>query len=341
MGYVIWGHGGLDPSDTAKMETVALSAGTTLQFYADAGQGLIQNRKLLASFAELPAPWPPISDTGVTYNLGLAPFSDKELEILDGENAGWDGHTLLTVGKNLGAKPQLCTGDESTCPKDPRMVAGTVSGPRAHTCDGILGVYAGQELFWVACTSIDGFSDEAMGAVTTARGEAPENVRIGSDPDSVVANALAKAGMDPDGFPAWFDQQPDNEKAIMLRDPGLYAWDQGRDATQTQTEASNWVPTDRDIAIVSEGNQSYVKDGAEDYAHPWEIGGALVLLGNEHDASFHSWVQSCPDYQSGTFEIKRATFGAGKIVFAGVSGPLQGTVESMVEGFSDKKVVFE
>jgi hypothetical protein len=323
------------------METVALSAGTTLQFYADAGQMLLQQRRILASFDTLNAPWPPIDDRGVTYNLRLEPFSEAELTSLNGEAADWAGHTLLTVGKNLGCKPQLCTGDETTCPKDPRMVAGTVAGPRGHACDGILGTYAGEDLFWVACTSIDGFGDEVQGAVTSARGDAPSSVMMGQDPDSAIATALDFAGSDPTGFTQWFDGLPEEEKDVLLRDPGLYAWDQGRKGDQTQADAGDWVPTERDMATVSSGNQSYVKEGAEDFDHSWEIGGALVLLGNEHDPSFHSWVQSCPDYTSGTFEIKRATFGAGKIVFSGVPGPLQGTVESMVEGFSDKKVSFE
>jgi hypothetical protein len=334
MGYVLLGHGGLDVESgtmPADMEWVAIPSGTTLQFYSDTGQTLAYASKQLDLFESMTQPWDALDSTKVTYNLTL--HSAKELwpEELK-NNPGFAGHTLIRAGVDEPDPIRLCTGTRATCPTDPRQVASGAT----HTCSGILGKYAG-EIHWLACTVVSG--DQT--AVTAARGDAPPDALLGTDPDSIVAQALTYAADYPAYFPDWFDKRTDQEKELMLKDPGLYAWDQGRKGDAAAAGAGAWVPTEADLANVSEGNKSYVKEGAEDFEHTWEIGGALVLLGNEHDPSFHSWVQSCPDYQTGTFEIKRATFGAGKIVFTGVSGPLQGTVESMVEGFSDKKVVFE
>lgn len=333
MGYVILGHGGFSPADGAKMEVCALSAGTTLQYYADTGQSLVVTKQLLDDFSKMSQPWPPINDTGVTYNLGLEPLTDGQRQSLVDPNNDWGGHTLLLVGSNLGAKPQLCTGNETTCPKDPRMITGAVAGPREHTCDGILGVYKGQELHWIACTVTEGFDATTQGAVDTARGDALGESFLGTNPDDAVANALQMAQVDPAGFEKWFDALSQGEKDVLLRDPGIYAWDQGRATT------AEWYPSDADLQAVADVNQRYVKDLDEDTDASWEIGGFLLLLGDQH--GYHDWVRQQQDYARGTFQVARATFGAGKLVFTGVPPAHEGTIKSMVEQFSDKSVKFE
>lgn len=333
MGFVIFGHGGLTPTNAAKMETCAVGTGTTLQFFADAGQALLQERSLLDMFGRLQKPWPPIDQTGVTYNLGLEPFSDAEHAALTSTVQDWAGHTLLTVGKDLGCEPILCAGDPTTCPRDPRMLTGAVAGPTKHTCNGILGKYAGQELFWVACSVIVGFDDETQAAVTAARGDNPENVLIGTNPDDAVANALQYASDYPDAFPGYFDGLTPEEQAVLLKDPGLYAWNQGRATT------AEWYPSDTDLQTVSSENQRYVKDLDEDTDAEWAIGGFLLLLGDQH--GYADWVRGQQDYAHGTFQVARATFGAGKLVFTGVPPAHEGTIKSMVEQFSDKSVKFQ
>src|SRR3954471_1972453 len=85
MGIVIFGHGGLDPIATKDMEWVAVPAGTTLQFYADAGQTLLTNAGTWERWsASMDAPWPAIDSTGVTYNLRLGPLSAQEQKEIDG-----------------------------------------------------------------------------------------------------------------------------------------------------------------------------------------------------------------------------------------------------------------
>jgi hypothetical protein len=334
MGTIIFGHGGLDPMAAGDMEWSALPAGTTLQFYADAGQVLLTGQQTWADFAKtLDAPWDPIDSSGVTYNFRLGPLSDQEQHEIDVLSKDFP-HTVLIVGKDLKGSPQLCTGDRTTCPSDPRMVAGTVEGPRTHGCDGILKHYAGEELHWIACTAIGGFDAEAMAAVETAQGDAPSGVLHGQDPDDAVANALQYLEYSPDAFPGWFDGLPQREQDVLLRDPGIAAWSQGRTFATTE-----WAPSDADLQAVADVNQPYVKELGKEDEGTWEIGGFLVLLGSGH--GYTDWVRGQGDYASGTFAVKRATFGAGSLVFYGVPPMHQATVTAAVERFSEKDVEFE
>lgn len=296
MGYVIWGHGGLDDTQ-ANMEWCALAPGTTMQFYADLGQYLLQDSKTTFDFpANISQPWPPIDSTGVVPNLHLEPFSQQELDGFMRRNPTWGGHTLLLVGREIPVtEAVLCTGTPATCPTDPRMITGEVGGPRAHgeACKGLLKKYAGQELHWLACTGVeateaaqrplqidendpyapylellrdnpDGFATwfdaltsdqiDSMLAepqiaawhrarmVAIARGDAPQDVLLGEDPDDPVANTFLSDGNtmvadgrnvlqnQPDAFPAWFDSQSADDQDLLLRHPLIAAWHEQRPA---------------------------------------------------------------------------------------------------------------
>lgn len=333
MGFVILGHGGFSPAAGAKMETCALGEGTTLQYYADTGQSLVVTKKLLDDFSKMDQPWPAINSTGVTYNLSLEPLTSEQRARLVSDDQDWGGHTLLLVGTNLDCEPQLCTGVPATCPKDPRMITGAVAGPTEHNCDGILAKYAGQDLHWIACTVTEGFDAAIQGAVETARGDGIGQSFLGENPDSGVAQALKYAADYPDAFPGWFDGLSQGERDILLKDPGLYAWNQGRGTT------TEWAPSDADLENVAQVNQPYLKGLDEDTDGDWEVGGFLVLLGSGH--AYTDWVRQQPDHAVGTFEVKRATFGAGKVVFSGVPAVHQGTITAAVERISDKDVKFE
>jgi hypothetical protein len=178
MGYILLGHGGLDvdPKVTPKaMEFVAIPQGTTIQFYADAGQGLVYGSRQLDIWEQLQAPWPALDSSRVTYNLCL--YSAQEL--WDDElknNPQFGGHTLVRAG--IGGVPdpvRMCTGTPATCPTDPRAVA----RGSTHGCDGILGTYAG-DLYWLACTSFENASREVTDA---ALGGSSTDVVMGADPD--------------------------------------------------------------------------------------------------------------------------------------------------------------
>lgn len=180
MGYILLGHGGLDLTPgafDARMEWVAVPQGTTIQFYADTGQGLVYGSDDLDVWSQLQAPWPAIDSTRVAYNLTL--YSARELwdeELKNDPDFG--GHTLLRAGVDGVPDPiQLCTGTPDTCPTDPRAVAAGAT----HGCDGILGTYTG-DLYWLACTSLSGASKSTENEV---RGGAAGDVVMGQGPDFV------------------------------------------------------------------------------------------------------------------------------------------------------------
>lgn len=184
MGFILLGHGGLDvdPRVTPKeMEYVAIPQGTTIQFYADSGQGLVYGSYRLDIWEQLQAPWPALDSSRVTYNLSL--YNARELWDEELQNdPQFGGHTLVRAGVDGVPDPlRMCTGTPSTCPTDPRAVA---KGAK-HTCDGILGTYAG-DLYWLACTS---FMRADASVTNAAMSGLQDNVRMGEDPDWVPSDA--------------------------------------------------------------------------------------------------------------------------------------------------------
>lgn len=180
MGYILLGHGDLNLDASAVqggMEYVAIPQGTTIQFYADTGQGLVYGSDDLDVWSQLNTPWPALDSTNVTYNLTL--YSAHELWADELKNSpDFSGHTLLRAGVDLPDPTLLCNGTPETCPTDPRQVATGAT----HTCSGILGLYSG-ELFWLACTSVKGPA-EAQGVVQDALDGRSGQVIIGQDPDN-------------------------------------------------------------------------------------------------------------------------------------------------------------
>jgi hypothetical protein len=181
---------------------------------------------------------------------------------------------------------------------------------------------------------VAGGDAETDAVLEADRGDAPRDVLLGSDPDDAVANALDYLRDYPNHFPTWFDALPQDEKDVLLRDPGIKAWNDGRDF-----EVTEWNPSDADLQAVADVNQPYVKGLDEGDDGTWEVGGFLVLLGEGH--GYTDWVRDQDDYASGTFQVKRARFGAGELVFSGVPPVHQGTITSAVGQFSEKEVVFE
>jgi hypothetical protein len=188
MGYILLGHGGLDvdPAVTSKdMEFVAIPQGTTIQFYADAGQGLVYGSDDLDIWEQLKAPWPALDSSRVTYNLCLynaQELWDEELK----NNPQFGGHELIRAGVGSVPDPlRMCTGTRATCPTDPRDVARGAT----HTCDGILGTYQG-DLYWLACTS---FSHTDRSVTDTAMGGSSTDVVLGADPDWIPAESDQEA----------------------------------------------------------------------------------------------------------------------------------------------------
>jgi hypothetical protein len=199
MGHLFIGHGGLDPagySYEAGMGIVAIPPGTTLQFYADAGQDL-RFGSLEQVLPQLQAPWPALTSANVTYNLTLTAFS--EITTLQHWSAAMQNspHEPHLPGLDLGESVSLCTGAVGQCPTDPRLGL-------PHACDGLLARYTG-ELHWIACTGFvlpeteeerieSGMSAQELAGthatLDAARGDAPPSVFLGDDPDDWEQYAL-------------------------------------------------------------------------------------------------------------------------------------------------------
>ncbi len=155
--YVILGHGSFDP-DTSYLPEVLVPTGTSLQFFSDAGQRLTLPN---ADYTEVAKVWDqvrkegsPIPERWVTYNFTLYP--DTTAGHRESAKAQqWDADVVFIES----GKAYLCTGTEDTCPTPALNVEaqkGEVEADRwNHHCKGILGQLAGNELFWIACTSIE------------------------------------------------------------------------------------------------------------------------------------------------------------------------------------------
>lgn len=181
MGLILLGHGSLDldPDVTPPdMEIVGIPRGTTLQFFADAGQGLVFDHVELDVWEQLRAPWPPLDSNNVTYNLSV----ESAAEIWDDalrNDPQLGGHQLVRPGVGGFPDPlRLCTGTRRTCPTSTEQVA---AGAR-HKCRGVLGRFHGQDLYWLACTFFKRADPAAADAATAGRSA---SVLLGQDPDWV------------------------------------------------------------------------------------------------------------------------------------------------------------
>lgn len=196
MGIIFAGHGGLDVEAAgSSVEICAIPQGTSLQFYTDSGQILsVKHEDFASIWSQLTAPWEALDSTNVTYNLTLQRHPGWVGVCQDGtiDPANFNGHQLVVPGFNAPDELRLCTGTpyklspageviSGTCPTDPRQVA----VGWAHTCGALLQQYAGQQLFWVACTSVL-FADDgtaAEEAVNIAVGDRNTIIGLGTDPD--------------------------------------------------------------------------------------------------------------------------------------------------------------
>ncbi|MFF4369330.1 putative adhesin [Streptomyces sp. NPDC001594] len=189
MGYILLGHGGLDgdPGVTPpEMEFVAIPQGTTIQFYADAGQGLWFGRDDLDVWQQVPPYLPALGSGEVTYNLALQAPDVPWVEEFAAAEPGFAGHRIVLAGADGTPDPlPMCTGTRETCPTDPRQVAAGAT----HHCEGILARFHG-DLHWLACTTID-HADQAV--VDAALGGRPTDVPLGADPDRIADEAAERA----------------------------------------------------------------------------------------------------------------------------------------------------
>jgi hypothetical protein len=131
----------------------------------------------------------------------------------------------------------------------------------------------------------------------------------------------------------------DTNRAALLADPGIAAWATGATGGATAGPVATAAPAPADATAADGTNELFVKGLAEKIQAPWAVGGGIVQLGPGHQGA--DWVRAQPDFREGTFEVKRATIGAGRLAFHDVPPVHQDTITAAVGRFSDKAVRFE
>jgi hypothetical protein len=108
--------------------------------------------------------------------------------------------------------------------------------------------------------------------------------------------------------------------------------------------SASWTPKDSDRREVAELNQKNVKDTKDGQSVAVVVGGGLVLIGNNHDNRVADFVSHQGDMEQGEIEVTKSsifTKGKGTLEVRGIASTANRTaVESALNGFSDKDVVF-
>ena len=166
MPMILMGHGEINVATTNP--EVLIPPGTSVKYFQDVGQALsvdgyiAGDKSIQPDFTRLSNVWEtlgsgfePLKEYQVTYNMTLFPFPAEVLERISNLNWGSATPAFIESGELT-----MCTGTADTCPTPALLVtAQTEEVPDEkwkHTCDGILAQAEGQEIWWIACTVVEG-----------------------------------------------------------------------------------------------------------------------------------------------------------------------------------------
>ncbi|MFF4369347.1 hypothetical protein [Streptomyces sp. NPDC001594] len=152
MSYVFVGIGGIEADGWATShgnERVALPPGTSIAFYADDGDGVLYCSGGHDVVDQLWGPLAFADAEGAVPNLALhGDPAIGEAWISGGTES--EDHVLIRPG--VGPVPdvlRLCTGAVGECP----TTQAEVDAGMTHECQGVLALFAGTDLYWMACTA--------------------------------------------------------------------------------------------------------------------------------------------------------------------------------------------
>ncbi|MER7578173.1 hypothetical protein [Streptomyces sp. NPDC126514] len=166
MSIILVGHGNFNPPEMEsyhpEMGVVAIPDGLTLQFFSEITQVTTDKEALGGWFQDWVVRWPaikaganaPLRKGSVTPNFSLASIFKRKgaarnfMKLC--EKYMPDEEIVLADFSPQG-RLQMCTGNPAICPTNPKK-----QGEWVHKCNGILGVYAGEDLYWAACTAVTG-----------------------------------------------------------------------------------------------------------------------------------------------------------------------------------------
>ncbi len=102
-----------------------------------------------------------------------------------------------------------------------------------------------------------------------------------------------------------------------------------------------WVPSTADITRFNKLNDQKIKDTPGDGTIRIRAGGALVLVGNDHEANAENYIGKQTDLSDGKLTVKKAgAFSKSSLQVDGISQDKQEAVRQTLAEISDKEVAF-
>lgn len=335
--YVVLGHGGFDPTSGSFPAEILVPAGTTLTFFADAGQALVLPRADYDSVAakmwdQLKQMDPPIPAKGVTYNYTLFP-DDTEEHRKSAESADWDGAVAVWV---KAGQLYLCEGTEDTCPTPKLNVAAS-----RH-----------DELLARGAESVEAFKQWVAGG---ASGDLPDVIadfetRLEDVPLAYYTYVAEGVPDDRwqhkcDGILGQLGGDGNDLywvacSSFMIDTPEMPVLGTSAVSGPGVADVSTWVPADSDYQEIREKNSQAVKDTPDGKTVSVVAGGAVVLIGPGHARRPADYVRRQDDVEEGQLTVtKGGAFSKGSIEVTGISAK-QALIKEAIAEFSDKKVTF-
>jgi hypothetical protein len=130
---------------------------------------------------------------------------------------------------------------------------------------------------------------------------------------------------------------------------GLWEWNGNEWAPTAQAVtdlvselAEEWTPDERALGDASDGNQAALKETPDGGRVGYQVGGFMLLIGDNHPPHYFEYVQTQRDHAQGEITIEKGGFrSAGSLLVTGCPPAKQGVVEGLISEFSKKKVRFQ
>jgi hypothetical protein len=211
-------------------------------------------------------------------------------------------------------------------------------------------IAAFQAVHWGTYYAAAGSPDDAFRQLAPAAADAStwsEAADLIATVDVYRARFADGAAAAPHAFFAALDAAPANLRSAIggigrVQDVRATWEHQGTAQSAWENDAaSTWVPGEADLAALASVNQAAVKAVGDGDSVPYELAGFVLLVGDGHGENWYTWARGEADHFAGEITVKKGgTFSAGKLTVESCPPVKQGIVESALNAFSDKEVVF-
>jgi hypothetical protein len=337
--YVILGHGGFDAASGSYAPEVLVPPGTTLEFFSDAGQALVlpykrgdaDYSKVAPAWSQLRGKGDPIQAKGVTYNYSLYPGESTD-EVEGAKRANWGGSVSFEFVE--GGQTWLCKGTIATCPTPKLNVAANRHDELVAKGDEAVNTFKK----WVESGGSGELPDEVSDfkpRLADVPAELFDCVANGVSEDRWKHNCDGILGRLAGNELSWIACTSFEFETPEL--PSLVTADASGPGAE---DVSTWVPDDDAYRKIKETNAKNIKDTDDGGVVSIVAGGAVVLIGQEHERRPGDYVHRQGDSEEGQITVtKGGAFSKGSLKITGISAK-QALVKQVIEDFSDKKVTF-